>query len=101
MKQWGGLTLAPMVGVDWNNGQQNRYYYSVSDDEARRTGLDVWRPHASTIPFVSLAANYDWQNNWNGWAEITGRLYSSTITDSPMVNKDAIAELTVGVSYSF
>ena len=101
MKQWGGLTLAPMVGVDWNNGQQNRYYYSVSDDEARRTGLDAWRPHASTIPFVSLAANYDWQNNWNGWAEITGRLYSSTITDSPMVNKDAIAELTVGVSYSF
>ncbi|MCK6964545.1 MipA/OmpV family protein [Enterobacter bugandensis] len=101
MNQWGGLTLVPMAGVDWNNGQQNRYYYGISDDEARRSGLDVWRPHASVIPFVSLAANYDWQNNWNSWVEATGRFYSSTITDSPMVNKKTIAEMTVGFSYNF
>lgn len=101
MKQWGDLTLVPIVGVDWNNGQQNRYYYGVSDDEARRSGLDAWHPHASAIPFVSVAANYDWNNNWNSWAEVTGRFYSSTITNSPMVNKNAIAELTVGFSYNF
>ncbi|MGX5056684.1 MipA/OmpV family protein [Enterobacter asburiae] len=101
MKQWGGLTFVPMTGVDWNNGQQNRYYYGIKENEARRSGLEVWKPHSSAIPFVSLAANYDWQNNWNSWAELTGRLYSSTLTGSPMVNKNAIAELTAGFSYSF
>ncbi|WP_336993377.1 MipA/OmpV family protein [Lelliottia amnigena] len=53
------------------------------------------------MPFVSLAANYNGQKNWNTWAEVTGRFYSSTLTDSPMVNKNAIAELTVGFSYDF
>lgn len=101
MKQWGGFTLVPMAGVDWNNGQQNRYYYGVSDDEASASGLSAWRPHSSAIPFVSLAANYNWQKNWNTWAEVTGRFYSSTLTDSPMVNKNAIAELTFGFSYDF
>ncbi|SNY61055.1 MipA/OmpV family protein [Enterobacter sp. CC120223-11] len=101
MKQWGGLTVLPIAGVDWNNSQQNRYYYGISEEEASRSGLSAWRPHASMIPFVSLAANYDWHNGLNTWAEMTGRFYSSTITDSPMINKDAIAELTLGFSYGF
>jgi outer membrane scaffolding protein for murein synthesis (MipA/OmpV family)/uncharacterized membrane protein HdeD (DUF308 family) len=101
MKQWGNLTVLPIAGVDWNNGQQNRYYYGISDDEAVRSSLSAYRPHASMIPFVSLAMNYDWQNRLNTWTELTGRFYSSTITDSPMVNKNAIAELTVGFSYDF
>lgn len=101
MKKWGALTVVSITGLDWNNGQQNRYYYGISYDEAARSGLSAWRPHSSMIPFVSLATNYDWQNNWNTWAEITGRYYSSTLTDSPMINKNAIAELTLGFSYAF
>ncbi|MCE2004236.1 MipA/OmpV family protein [Enterobacter asburiae] len=55
----------------------------------------------SAILFISLAANYDWRNNWKSWAEVTGRFYSTTITNSPMINENSIAELTVGFSYSF
>ena len=33
------LTLVPGVGVMWNSKNQNKYYYGVSANESRRSGL--------------------------------------------------------------
>jgi outer membrane scaffolding protein for murein synthesis (MipA/OmpV family) len=101
MKTWTNLTLIPVIGADWNNRRLNNYYYGISETESQRSGLRKWHPHASVIPFISLAANYSWYKRWNIWAELTGRYYSGTITKSPMVNKSAIAEFTLGFSYDF
>ncbi|NUU64551.1 MipA/OmpV family protein [Enterobacteriaceae bacterium BIT-l23] len=101
MKQWGGFTLVPEVGVDWSNAQNTRYYYGISHQESARSGLKAWRPHDSYVPYLQLAMNYAWTPRWNTWGEITGRFYPSTIRNSPMVNKNGVVELTIGASYTF
>lgn len=101
MKQWGGVTVIPMLGVDWNNRKYTRYYYGISSEEASRSGLSTFQPGSSVIPFASLALNYNFNNRWNVWTEITERTYSDEIKRSPMVNKSAVTEWTLGVSYDF
>ncbi|EPF15843.1 MltA-interacting protein precursor [Cedecea davisae] len=101
MAQWGGFTLVPEVGVDFSNAQNTRYYYGISDKESAKTGLATWRPQASFLPYARLAMNYAWTPQWNTWAQLTQRFYPDTISDSPMVNKNNLRELTVGMSYTF
>lgn len=101
LQQWGNFTLVPEVGVDWSNGQNTRYYYGISKEESERSGFSAWRPHDSYVPYLQLAMNYAWSKQWNTWGEITGRFYPSTISDSPMVNKHGVTELTLGISYTF
>lgn len=101
LQQWGHFTLVPEVGVDWSNAQNTRYYYGISEEESEHSGFSAWRPHDSYVPYLQLAVNYAWSKQWNTWSEITGRFYPSTISDSPMVNKRDVTELTVGVSYTF
>jgi outer membrane scaffolding protein for murein synthesis (MipA/OmpV family) len=101
LQQWGNFILVPEIGVDWSNAQNTRYYYGISEQESARSGLSPWRPHDSFVPYLQLAMNYAWSKQWNTWGEITGRLYPSTISDSPMVNKHGVTELTLGVSYTF
>ena len=87
--------------MDFSNAQNTRYYYGVSEKESARTGLAAWRPQGSIVPYAQLAMNYAWTPLWNTWAQFTQRFYPSTISDSPMVNKNNLRELTVGVSYTF
>lgn len=101
LKQWGRFTLVPEIGFDWSDAQNNRYYYGVSEEESTRSGFSEWRPHGSYVPYLQLAMNYTWSKQWNTWGEITGRLYPSTISDSPIVNKRGVTELTFGISYTF
>ncbi|SQC91289.1 MltA-interacting protein MipA [Cedecea neteri] len=53
------------------------------------------------MPYAQLAMNYAWTPLWNTWAQFTQRFYPSAISDSPMVNKNNLRELTVGMSYTF
>ncbi|NIG76395.1 MipA/OmpV family protein [Cedecea neteri] len=101
MAQWGDFTLVPEAGMDFSNAQNTRYYYGVSDKESAKTGLATWRPQGSIVPYAQLAMNYAWTPLWNTWAQFTQRFYPSAISDSPMVNKNNLRELTVGMSYTF
>lgn len=101
LQQWDNFTLVPEIGVDWSNAQNTRYYYGITEEESDRSGLSTWHPHDSLVPYLQLAMNYAWSKKWNTWGEITGRFYPSTISDSPMVNKNGVTELTVGLSYTF
>ncbi|EUM16611.1 hypothetical protein L465_00425 [Enterobacter sp. BIDMC 29] len=101
MSKWGNLTVVPMFGVDWNNRKFTRYYYGITSGEASRSELKIYQPRSSYIPFVSVALNYNFSKDWNLWSELTERTYSSEITNSPMVNKSAVTEWTLGVSYDF
>jgi len=101
LHQSGKFTLVPEVGIDWSDTGNTRYYYGVSREESARSGLPVWHPHSSTVPYIQLAINYAWTPRWNSWGEITERFYPSAISQSPMVNKHNVTEFTVGVSYTF
>lgn len=94
-------TLVPGVGVTWASKNQTDYYYGVSDNESRRSGLDSYTPGNSFAPYAELTANYRFNPNWNAF--VTGRYISlsNTVKDSPMVDKSYTGILMTGVSYKF
>ena len=95
------FTLVPGVGVTWSSKNQNKYYYGVSDNESRRSGLDSYTPSDSWAPYVELSANYKINKDWNAF--FMGRYIklSDEVKDSPMVDKSYTGVLMTGVSYSF
>ncbi|AHG18302.2 MltA-interacting protein MipA [Chania multitudinisentens RB-25] len=94
-------TLVPGVGVTWSSGNQTDYYYGISGNESRRSGLDSYTPGNSWAPYAELTANYRFNQNWNAF--VTGRYIrlSSEVKDSPMIDKSYTGILLSGVSYNF
>lgn len=94
-------SLVPGVGVTWSSKKQTNYYYGVSGNESRRSGLDSYSAGNSWTPYVELTANYQFNKDWTAF--ITGRYIRlpSEVKDSPMVNKSSTSILLTGVSYSF
>ncbi|CAO96602.1 MipA/OmpV family protein [Erwinia tasmaniensis] len=99
--EFGQFSLTPGIGALWNSANQNRYYYGISSDESRRSGLNSYDPKSSWSPYLELTAGWKIDDNWN--AMLSGR-YSrlgGDIKDSPMVDNNAQMLLMTGVSYSF
>jgi outer membrane protein len=94
-------TLTPGVGVSWNSGDQNSYYYGVSREESARSGLAQYNPSDSWAPYVELTANYNINPNWNAF--FTGRYIrlASEVKNSPMVDASYTGILWTGVTYTF
>jgi outer membrane protein len=97
----GDFTLVPGVGVAWSSKNQNKYYYGISENESRRSGLDSYTPSDSWAPYVELSANYQINKDWDAF--FVGRYISlsSEVKDSPMVDKSYTGVLMTGVKYSF
>lgn len=94
-------SLTPAVGVTWNSKNQNRYYYGVSSDESRRSGLDSYHPDDSFTPYVELSATYQISPQWNAFAMGRYVRLSDEVKDSPMVDKSWTGILWTGVTYTF
>jgi outer membrane protein len=97
----GDFTLVPGVGLAWSSKNQNKYYYGISENESRRSGLDSYTPSDSWAPYVELSANYQINKDWDAF--FVGRYISlsSEVKDSPMVDKSYTGVLMTGVKYSF
>lgn len=95
------LTLVPGVGVMWNSKNQNKYYYGVSANESRRSGLDSYTPGDSWAPYLELSANYQINKSWNAFFVGRYMKLSDEVKDSPMVDKSYTGLLMTGVSYTF
>lgn len=97
----GIFTLIPGVGVMWSSNNQNKYYYGVSENESRRSGLGRYTPDDSWAPYVEMSASYRINKAWNAF--FVGRYVklSDEVKDSPMVDKSYSGLLMTGVSYSF
>jgi len=97
----GPLTLTPGVGVGWNSKNQNKYYYGVSDNESRRSGLDAYKPGSSFSPYIELSVDYKLTQDWTVFGMGRYVRLSSEITDSSMVDNHWTGALLAGVTYSF
>jgi outer membrane protein len=97
----GDFTLVPGAGVSWSSKNQNKYYYGISENESRRSGLDSYTPSDSWAPYVELSANYKINKDWDAF--FVGRYVqlSDEVKDSPMVDKSYTGLLMTGVKYSF
>jgi len=99
--QLGIVSVVPEIGVDGANAQQTRYYYGVSSQESRRSGLNEYRPSANITPYVSLTAAYKLSAKWDTYASARGNFLPSTVRDSPMVTREETYLFSLGINYNF
>jgi outer membrane protein len=93
--------ITPGVGLRWHSGDHNDYYYGISGNESRRSGLDAYDPGSSWSPYFELSTNYQINQNWNVFLNGNYVLLSSTVKDSPMVSRSYTLGTTLGVIYRF
>lgn len=101
MLRYHSLTVVPEIGADWANAQQNRYYYGISSEEARRAGTDTSRPGSGFTPYLSLTLDYQFTRNWETYASARIDRLSSSVRKSPMVEHGKNHTFNVGAKYNF
>ncbi|MFC0141797.1 MipA/OmpV family protein [Erwinia mallotivora] len=99
--QLGEFSLTPGLGLVYSSDRQNNYYYGISKQESRRSGLASYDADDSWNPYLELTAAWSLSSNWN--ATLSGRYtrLASEVKDSPMVNKDSLVSVWTGISYTF
>jgi hypothetical protein len=63
----GGLTLTPGIGVQYSSENYNDYYYGVSKNESRRSGLKTYGADDGWDPYLELTASYNFLGDWSVW----------------------------------
>ncbi|WP_058909773.1 MipA/OmpV family protein [Entomohabitans teleogrylli] len=94
-------TVIPGIGVEWNSENQNEYYYGVSGNESRRSGLHSYDPDSGWNPWLALTVNFRLTDDWSVYGIGRYTRLSDEIKDSPMVNKSWSALFSTGITYSF
>lgn len=97
----GAFTVVPELGVDWANAQQNRYYYGISSEEARRANIATYRPGSAFTPYLSLTLDYQLTAHWETYASVRVDWLPSSVRNSPMVDRSETYAYGVGVKYNF
>ncbi|WP_435929920.1 MipA/OmpV family protein [Dryocola sp. BD613] len=99
--QLGAFSLEPALGVNWNDGKFNRYYYGISSGEAARSGFKKYTPGDSWTPFAELSINYSLSDNWNLYGGARYTFLPDEVKNSPMVAEDSLVTFWSGFSYTF
>lgn len=99
--QFGDFTLTPGIGALWSSENQNDYYYGISKNESRRSGLSSYEPDASWNPYMELTATYALNANWTASASGRYTHLSDEVKDSPMVDRNSQVTVWTGISYTF
>lgn len=97
----GAIRIIPSAGVTWYDDKLTQYYYGVSDDDAKRSGLSSYQPGASWNPFLGLSLSYSLTPQLTLLTSARYTLMDSQIADSPMADKDHDASVMGGVSWAF
>lgn len=97
----GKLTLTPAVGVLYYDENFNQYYYGISGNESRRSGLSSYSPGDSWTPYVGLSAKYALTSNLTLLASANYSVLPDDIKNSPMVDRDDSFTFLSGVSWRF
>jgi outer membrane protein len=95
------LTLTPSVGVFYSDESYNDYYYGVSGNESRRSGLDEYKAGDSWTPYVGLAAKYQLTQSLFLNASAVYTVLPDDVKNSPMIDRDDSFALMTGMTWRF
>ena len=95
------LTVYPSIGFEYHDAAYNEYYYGVSEEESAETGVAAYKSNSSLNPYVSVSANYDFNDKWAGFANQSVSYVPNEQYDSPMVDSRTEAATTLGLLYKF
>ncbi|MEW5562019.1 MipA/OmpV family protein [Enterobacter asburiae] len=97
----GDWALIPSAGVDWEDARQTDYYFGVSKEESRRSGLTQWSPGSSLTPWLQLALDYQFAPQWDTFISARINYLSNDVRQSPMVNQSQTYVIDLGIKYRF
>ena len=94
------LLVTPSIGVTYRSRHLNDYYYGVRSDEAI-AGRPEYDVGDSIGLLTALRLNYRLNEQWSVMAMGSVQWLGSEITDSPIVEKDYMASLLLGIMCRF
>ncbi|WP_025122626.1 MULTISPECIES: MipA/OmpV family protein [unclassified Serratia (in: enterobacteria)] len=97
----GKLRLIPSVGMRWQNRSFNNYYFGITEQESRRSGMQQYRAKSGVSHYLSVASYYALNNNWQLFLMGYNEQISDSAQDSPMTDHDYSIYVVTGVLYSF
>lgn len=99
--EYGNLEVIPALGAYWADSAYNDYYYGITNEESRRSGLGAYRPGSAFSPYLNLTVDYTVFDNWGVFCRGEVIFLNDEIKDSPMVDSSRTQSLTMGVTYDF
>lgn len=96
----GPWTLRPDVSVSWRDAKLNNYYYGVRANEAiaRRA---AYAPGSGAQAQLGLYGSYQATQRWQLLAGVSATVLSSSVKNSPIVQKSVLPSAYIGAAYDF
>ena len=94
------LLVTPSIGITYRSNQLNDYYYGVRSSEAI-PGRPEYDVGDSIGLLTALRLNYRLNERWSVMGMAAVRWLGSEITDSPIVEKDYMASMLLGIMCRF
>lgn len=88
------------VGATWMDADLATYSYGVLPDEATGS-LAAYRVKESVIPSISLHASYALAHHVMLTGGVETSFLPGSVTDSPIVKRDTVTSVLVGLRYAF
>lgn len=99
--EFGAMEILPRAGARFYDQRYNRYYYGISESEARTSGLSRYRPDGGVEPYAGLSFDYSLSEALEVLAGAEASLLSREARNSPMVDKEGTVDFYFGLTYSF
>ena len=95
------LTLVPKAGITWDSDKHNRYYYGISRDESRRTGIREYRPDSTFTPHIALGMVMKVTDRVHLFGGMEMKILPSKVKNSPITNRSTVSSFALGMNYNF
>jgi MipA family protein len=94
------FTVGAKLGATWMDADLATYSYGVLPDEATGS-LAAYRVKESVIPSISLNASYALADHVLLTGGVETSFLPGSVTDSPIVKRDTVTSVLVGLRYAF
>lgn len=98
--QHGNWKLVPSVGFNWKSSALIDYYYGVRKEEANLL-RPAYRASSGFNSFAKLSLAYRINDNWGLVGVAKYEALSRSIRQSPIVDRQSIETLFIGIMYNF
>lgn len=95
------FTLIPKAGLTWDSDKHNRYYYGISNDESRRTGIEAYRPDSTITPHIALGMVVKATDRFHVFGGMEMKFLPSKVKNSPITNRSTLSSFALGINYNF
>ena len=94
------LTIGARAGATWMDADLATYIYGVLPSEAGGS-LAAFRVGASVIPSIGLQASYALSDHVSLTSGVETSFLPRSVTDSPIVKRDTLTSVMMGMRYEF